>query len=146
MPLPEVRIEELALEAPDVHVDLPQQRLQLGRPGFGRDYVGGAAGAHQRLAVDVELVALGVTAEVVVIVEQEDLRVGTGRLTEEPGRREPAEARAHHHEVVGGIDALFGMRPALALAEDRMGHLEGARVRAAQARARRRVVADRLGR
>ena len=55
---------------------------------------------------DFELVALGVAAEVVVVVEQEDAGLWR-RLAVEPGGGESAHAGAHDHQIVdrlGGVD------------------------------------------
>jgi hypothetical protein len=56
--------------------------------------------ADQESAVDVKLVALGVAAEIVVIVQDEDPRVLPGFLAEVVGRCQAADARANHHQVV----------------------------------------------
>jgi hypothetical protein len=96
-----------------------------------------AAVADQQRAVDVELVAFRMTAEVVIGVEYQD----AGRrpvLTVEMRRRQAAEARAHHDQVVAFAhrDAARIEGPAVAHAVCR---LEGADVAAAQAAAQGRV-------
>ncbi len=54
-----------------------------------------------------EFIALGVAAEVIVIVEDQDFRVGPGGAIE-MRRRETGNAAAHHDQVVNGID-IFGL-------------------------------------
>src|SRR5262249_27100183 len=63
-----------------------------------------AAIADHQAAIDRELVALGVTAEIVVIVEHEDARLRPHSTAVEPCGREPADAAADHDQVI----TLFG--------------------------------------
>ena len=60
----------------------------------------GPAVEQMQLAAQVELVALGVAAEVVVVVQDEDPRVWLGRPIE-VGRRKPADPGADDDEIVG---------------------------------------------
>jgi hypothetical protein len=55
---------------------------------------------QQALAVDLELVALGMAAKIVVIFEDEDLRRLAKGLAIEPGCCEPADAAADHYQIV----------------------------------------------
>jgi hypothetical protein len=87
----------------------------------------------------VELVALGVTAEVVVVVEDEDPRLRAVQLAMEVRRREPADPAADDDEVVPLVECKRVLE-ALTLARQGVRDLEGARVRAAQPRERGRVV------
>ena len=63
-----------------------------------------AAVADQQPAIEHELVALGVAAEIVVVVEHEDARRRPGGAAIEPGGGEPADAAAHDHEIVALLD------------------------------------------
>ena len=81
---------------------------------------------HQRAAVVCELVACGVAAEIVVIVQNQHARASTRRSQEEVRGREPAQATTHDHKVV----ALAGVgrgSPPLAVPE-RMSDFKGPRV------------------
>ncbi len=99
---------------------------------------GAAPGEAHRPAL-VELVALGVAAEVVVIVEDQDPRLRAVELPIVVRGREPADAGADHDEVVGLIEHLRVVE-VLSLARERMRDFEGARVRTAKPRQRGRVV------
>src|SRR5262249_2156766 len=57
--------------------------------------------ADDEPALVADLVRLGMAAEVVVVVEDEDAPVASHGLTEEVGRGEPRNAGAHDDEVVG---------------------------------------------
>ena len=86
-----------------------------------------------------EFVALGVAAEVVVVIEQQDAGLGTGRA-EVMGGRQAADAGADHHQVV----LLTGdLRRGRGFPEGAVLHgvedLERAGVRSAQAGQCRRI-------
>jgi hypothetical protein len=82
------------------------------------------------VAAQVEFIAFGVAAEIVVIIiENEDAALGRCQRTVEVRGGETADAAAHGDEVVLRA-GLVGL-----------GSLEGVRVTAAQAREQRRVVA-----
>jgi hypothetical protein len=51
-----------------------------------------------------ELVALGVTAEVITIVEHENACVGPDGTAIIPRRRKPADAAANHDQIIALID------------------------------------------
>ncbi len=70
----------------------------------------GAAKPQAESAVHAELIALGMPAKVVVVVEDEDACFLSPRLTIEVRRGQAADATAHHDEVVGfaGVDRLSG--------------------------------------
>ena len=59
------------------------------------------------MAIDRELVALGMAAEVIMIVEHENARLRIGAPIEER-RRKAADAAAHHDQIV----ALLGLQSA----------------------------------
>ena len=59
------------------------------------------------LSVDLEFVTPGVAAEVVMVVQNQDTRSGTPLQVEVSGRQ-PADAAAHDHQVVGVFGLLYG--------------------------------------
>ena len=59
-----------------------------------------AAVAKQQLSAGAELVARRVTAEVVVVVEEQDAGVVAGLLAEEVRSSEPTDAAAYHDQIV----------------------------------------------
>ncbi len=67
----------------------------------------------------MKLIALGVSAEVVVIVENQDARLGSRSLAKEMRRRESADAAPHHHQIVGlsGVNRGPGLGPESAVAQ-----------------------------
>src|SRR6185312_9685347 len=97
------------LEQPGIHVtavtvyldaDLFDQRLRL----IAVRVVGGdaerAADTDEHPAVVVEFVALGMTADIVVVVENQNPLVTAERVLEEERRRHSRDAAADDHEVV----------------------------------------------
>ena len=78
-----------------------------------------AAVAEHHAVAGGELVALGVSAEVVVIVEDEDARLVAGLLAIEIGRRQSADAASDDDEVValGGFGRLGGGVPESVIAQ-----------------------------
>ena len=97
------------------------------------------------MAIDGELVALGVAAEIVVVFEDQDLGRVAMRLAIEPCRGEAADAAADHDEVVFLLDRLAGEVEFLAFARQPVRHLERAGMAAAQPGQRRRVIARGVG-
>jgi hypothetical protein len=98
-----------------------------------------AAVADDQPAVERELVALGVAAEIIVIVEHEDACRRPGGAAIEPGGGEPADAAADHDEVVALLDRQAFDRKARGFARLRMRGLERAGVLTAQAGEGRRI-------
>ncbi len=99
------RALEGGLEPLDLDTELAQQRL--GHVAVvsvrGIDQLA-AAVADQQPTIEGELVAPGVTAEIVVVVEDEDARGRPGGAAVEPGGRQPADAAADDDEVVALLD------------------------------------------
>ena len=128
-----------ALEARELDSEIVQQALRhfavLGKGGIDRF---AAAVADDQTPIDVELVALGMAAEIVVIVEDEDARGRAGAAIE-PGRCQPADAAADHDQVVALLDRqpVEGETPACA--RQRVRDLERAVVLAAQSGERGRI-------
>jgi hypothetical protein len=68
---------------------------------------------------EVELIALGVSAEVIVIVKNQDARLGSRNFAKKVRRREPADSAAHHHQIVSlpGVNRGPGLAPKSAVAQ-----------------------------
>src|SRR5262249_8800902 len=98
-----------------------------------------AAVADDGAPIDRELVALGVAAEIVMVVEDQNARVLARHATVEPRRGKAAAAAADHDEVVALLDRQAIDRIAPSLAGDRMRHFERAVVLATQSAERRRI-------
>src|SRR5882724_7707215 len=92
------------------------------------------------MAVQVEFVAFGVTAEIVMIVENEDAAMGLGLCAIEVRGGEAADAAADDDQVVF-FARIGGRGPGRAVAQC-MSVLEGASMTAAQAGEQRRVIAE----
>jgi hypothetical protein len=92
-----------------------------------------------------EFVALGVAAEIVVVVENEDFGVRVAVLIEQGGAQ-PADAAAHDDQIVSLAGrACQRLADLFAIAQG-VGDLERAGVGAAHAGAQRRIEAARFGR
>ena len=87
------------LELPEVNADLFEQAMSL-RTHVVLFEVDAPSEAKQHPAAGVELVALGVPTEVVVIVENQDLRIVAGAFPVEVRGSQTADPSAHDHEVV----------------------------------------------
>ena len=134
------RAIERGLEARNVDAELAQQRSRhLAVLGLRRIDRFAAAVADHEPAVVRELVALGVAAEIVVVVEDEDARRWSGGATVEEGGSQPADAGADDDEIVSLLDRQPLDGEALAFERLRVRDLERARVLAAQSDERRRI-------
>src|SRR5262249_37945391 len=107
--------------------------------GFGGIDRFAAAIADHEAAIERELVALGVAAEIIVIVEDEDARGRPGGAAIEGGGSQAADAPADDDEVVALLDRQPVEGEALAFARVRVRGLERARVLSAQPGERGRV-------
>ena len=121
-----------------VDAELANEPFRHRRIAAGRFQQHGAAVADHQAAADLKLVALGVAAEVVVVVQDQDFGGCAHGFPVEVGRREPADAAADHHQIK--VLAGAGPGPARTVAQ-RMGDFKGTWVRTAHAGQRRRVVA-----
>lgn len=133
-PLARVEAEVLCLLREALHVDA-ERREEPGRDrpvGPGAVDLERAAVHEMHAAAELELVALRVAAEVIVIVEQQDAAARRGPGSVEMGGGQPADARPDDDEIVplAGV-AGRGDRGAVA---QRVGCLEGTRMAAAQSR------------
>ncbi len=129
---------ERGVEALDVDAEILEQSPGDTVPIVSRtiDRLGTAV-ADEQLTGDHELVALGVTAEIVVGVQDENAGLGM-LLPVEVRCRQAADAGAHHDQVVAFLDsgASEVERPSVA---QPMCRLERTDVAAAQAVASRRI-------
>ena len=98
MPLVEIEVVG-AVEAIDVHAQLVQQATRGRREFTGFNQGLAAAVSNQLRAVYIEFVSLGVPAEVIVVVENQDPGIGLF-LPVEPGRRQAADATTDDNQVV----------------------------------------------
>ena len=105
----------------------------------------GSAIPEQQAIADPKFVALGVSAEIVVVLEDQDARRRAVGFAVEPRRGQSADAAADHDQIVILLDRQAGDIEGFALAADLMGDLEGSGMAAAQAGERRRIVAGRIG-
>ena len=120
---------ERGLEPRDVDAKVPQQGLGgIAVERFRRLQRFAAAVAEDQPVADAELVALGVTAKVVVIIEDEDARVGAGGTAIVIRCRKPADPATHDHEVVAFLDRQAFDRDRLVGEGHFMHGLERARV------------------
>ena len=79
-----------------------------GAVGSGTLNGEGASKTQAERVVHAKFVALGVSAEVVVIIENEDARFVAGRLAVEMRGRQSADAAADDDQVVG-FAGIFGL-------------------------------------
>ena len=98
---------EVIVKALDIDTDVAKQLPADFRIGRGHVDGLGAAVADAGAAADLELVALGMAAEIVVIVEHQDACVRPFRAVEVRGG-EAADAAAHDDEVDSSSGALLG--------------------------------------
>ena len=123
----------------------PQRRQQPrcdGTIGTGAVDLHRAAVEQQQFAVDLDLVALGMAAEIVVILDDQDARVRL-RLAVEVRSGQPADPAADDDQVIGIVDALGMLDPQRAVAK-RMRIFEGSGMAAAHTGADRRIIAVRI--
>ncbi len=118
-----------------------QQAIGDGAIGAGAVDLQRSAVHQVQAAVQAELVALGVAAEVVVIVEDQDAGVWPRRPVE-MRRRQAAEAGADNDQVIALAAVLrgAGALPEIPVAQG-VGGLETARVAAAQSGQGGRIIA-----
>src|SRR5450631_1149790 len=83
-----------------LYAELGQKALRGVAVGKGRFNAHRAAERQVGAALMTEFVALGVSAEVVVIVEQEDLAGAAECLAIKIRRRQAGDAGADHHQIV----------------------------------------------
>ena len=78
-----------------------------------------AAIAEQKCSVDIELVALGMAAEIIVVFENEHARLFTCGLMEKSRRRKPADTPSNHDQIISFscVDGLAGVSPEAAVAQ-----------------------------
>ena len=79
--------------------------------------------ADQQTLTGLELIAFGVPAEIVVIVENQNLRVGSRERTEEVCRGETTDASTYYHKVIG-LFLVDSIGPSLSISNG-MRHFPG---------------------
>ena len=126
----QLKLEVLA-QARNVDAEVAQKAERLRAVLRVLDVHGPAPGEAHRPAL-VELVALGVAAEIVVVVEDQDPRLRSVVPAVKVRGREPADAATHDDEIVGLFEHL-GVVEMPAFTRERVSHFEGSRVRPAQA-------------
>ena len=138
------RIVALFAELHRIDAERCEQPARDRAVGIGAVDVERAAVDQLHAAVHVELVALGVAAEIVVVLDDQDLRTGP-RGAIEIRRRQPADAAAHDDEVVAlvRVDQRCRLGPEIAVAHF-MRRLERAGMAAAHAKPRRRIIVRRV--
>src|SRR5262249_1302608 len=94
--------------------------------------------AEQKTAAEAKLIAFGVTAEVIVVVENEDVRFWPGVLAVEVGGGKSADSSSDDDEIVGFL-IRSGIVPMLAIAEG-VRYLPRTVVASAETRFCRRVI------
>ena len=121
----------------------------LGDGAIGSGALDGkcAAKSQAERFVHAEFVALGVSAEVVVIVENEDASLGSRCPPIEVRRSEPADTTADYDEIVGfpGVLGLAGRIPESAIAHA-VRRLKRTRMATAHSGQRGRIVVGRFPR
>ena len=142
VPLEQIAVEELGVAA-DVDPKIDEQRFGHVAVRIGRRDAHRAAVAQKRLAVVPELVALGVAAKVIVVVEHQHALIRE-RPVPEVGGRQSREAAADDDEVVGlagiDVDPGEGLKRALI---DPPQRFDSARMLTAETQSRGRI---RIGR
>src|SRR5262249_29870021 len=104
-----------------------------------------AAITDQPTLADRKLVAFGMPAEIVVIVEDQNAGARSCCLAIEPSGREPADPAADHDQVVALLDHRIIDAEPTALAREGVGHFEGTRMLAAHAGQSRGVISQTCG-
>ena len=104
-----------------------------------------AAIADDQAAIEHELVALGVPAEIVVIVEDQDARLRSPCTAIKPGGGKPADPATDHDEIVLLLGRHIAHLKARAVAHEGMRRLERTGMLSAQPAQQRRVAAGLCG-
>ena len=94
----------------------------------------------QQPAVVAEFIALGVAAEIVVIVEDQHARAAPGAFQEIVGRAQAADAAADDHQVIGLVEARGGRQIHATAVAQLMRHFERSGMVAAHSGQRRRII------
>src|SRR5215472_9686737 len=97
-----------------------------------------SAVADQQPLTSLEFITLRVASKVVVVVENQNLRVGSGELAEEVGRGQTTNATAHDYEVVRFV-LVDRIRPGFSVAHG-VSDLPGSIVTPAQPSLGRRII------
>src|SRR5262249_4401106 len=134
------RALESSFEPLDLDAEVAQKTFRnVAVPGLGGIDRFAAAIADHVTAIERELVALSVAAEIVLVVEDQDARRRPGSAAVEGGGSQAADARADDDEVVALLDRQPVEGEVLAFPRLRVCGLERARVLSAQSGERRRI-------
>ncbi|CCJ98084.1 hypothetical protein BN130_618 [Cronobacter malonaticus 507] len=99
-----------------------------------------AAVAEHGFPVDVKFVALGVTAKIVMVIEQQNALLLSAQLLPETGGGKAADARADNHQIILLLHRNAGRVEPLIFTPQRVRLLERAGMVTAKARQRRRII------
>ena len=106
-----------------------------------------AAVAQEQATRNLKFVALGVPAEVVMIIEDQDARARARLLAIEVGCRQTTDTAPHHYKIVGFASAFrIGSSAPESFVPQLVRDLEGTGVVPSHGRQRGRVVTRILGR
>ena len=131
--------------AGEIDAEVRQQLLRGEAVGERRFDAHRAAVGKDGAALVRKLVALGVPAEIVVVVEDEDAAVVPQCLPVEPGGGQAGDTTADNDEIIV-LAAVFGRKRAGEIAIARhMGRFERPRILAAQALLERGIAGRRIG-
>ena len=124
---------KVVIETIDFDADVSEQLRRLLRVLPRRLQRLAASIPDQFLTIYLELVALGVTAEVIVIVYDEDFFVGTLLLQVEIRCGEPGNTATNNNKVIGSIGLLIRVAELRACHCYSMRNLERTRMTTTQA-------------
>ena len=133
------------LIAGEIDTQIGQHLLGGEAVGEGRFNAHRAAIGKDGAAAVVELVALGVTAEIVVIIKDQDLAIIAQCLPVEMGRRQAGNAAAHDHQIIMFAAVIRRNRAAKTAVAGHVRGFETAGILPAQAGFQRGIV-GRFGR
>lgn len=129
---------DLAAQFPHIDAELRQQPLWNGCVRPRAVDLQGAAVHQVQPAAELKLVALGMTAEVIVIIQDQNSGGGASPFAKKMRRGQPADATPHDHEVVRFTGVGCSAGPAAI--PQRVRLFERTRVAAAHPRECRRVI------
>ena len=134
----------LRLEPVEIDADGQQQFfgrfvITLGSLDVQRSAIDG-----EQASVVAEFIAFGVSAEIVVIVEDQDARIAAGALQEVIRRAQAADAAAGDHQIVGLVGVRHRGQIHVAAVAKLMRHFKRSGMVAPHSGQRRRIVIRRL--
>ena len=135
---------QLGFHGLKVDAKIVQQAPGYFAPGIGAIHIDRATDTQQRVSIMVKLVAFGMSAKVVMIVQHQNRRIGSHPLLIESCSRKTTHARTHDYHIVVFIELLIvgGLLP---IPCEGVRYLERARVITAHPGQERWVVIGRCG-